>query len=231
MKPHSLGKFLKIVPLAFALIMTMACGKKNSVKGATPGVGTTVMGIPNLPGTTGAQVQQIISSYPCTQGGQRIPEIQLSTAGAAPGGNTTLISGPYNPGSIPGPVTTVFVGKSAFNDVMVVTMIANGTQVLGYNITVSMCSFISNNVPLIIPGRPLSNFMTPSGLVLSLNTTCGIGSAIGNVVMMAAAYQNYPQTQVQTIFAPVACGTTTGGYTGGGYTGGTGGYNGGTWWP
>ena len=215
MKPHSFRHILKIVPLALSLIVTMACGKKNQVKSATLGAPIPVMGIPNLPGTSGAQIQQIISAYPCAQG-QRMPEIQLSTSGAAPNGNNTLISGPYNSGQISGPIAMVFVGKSAFNDVMVVTKIANGTQLLGYNLTVSMCQYN----PLIMPGRPLSGFSTPMGIVLNQATNCGIGSVDNALVeMMAGAYQNYQQTKVQTTFTTVGCGGA-GGYTGGGYTGG-----------
>ncbi|MBI2519439.1 MAG: hypothetical protein HYV97_03440 [Bdellovibrio sp.] len=215
MKPHSLGHFFKIVPLALSLILTMACGKKNSVKSSTPSVGTTVMGIPNLPATLAGQIQQIITSNPCNQG-QRIPEIQLNTTGIAPSGNTTTITGSYNPGLISGPVTTMYVGRSTFNDIIVITKIANGPQVLGYNITVSMCTYN----PFIMPGRPLSGFSTPMGLVLTDYTSCGWGSTIGKVIMTAAAFQNYPQALVETTFAPIVCNGTSGGYTGGGYVGG-----------
>lgn len=213
MKPQIKGAVFKMIPLALSLILTTACGKKNQVKAPAAGVGTTVMGIPNLPASSGAQIQQMISSFPCSTG-QRMPELQFSTTGAQNGGNSTLIGPNFTQGLISGPVSSVFIGKSSFNDIMIVTKIANGNQLMGFNVTVSMCQFN----PLIMPGRSLSGLTADQGIILTENTSTGLGTVIAqNTVSIAGQYQNYPATNVTTTYAPVS---TSGGYTGGGYTGG-----------
>ncbi len=201
MKQHNLSHFFKIVPLALTLVLTMACGSKNKAPNSVP-VGTTIMGIPNLPATTSAQIQQVISKYPC-QSGARMPEIQLSTTSIAPQGNQTVIMGPYNPGSVGGTVGMVYIGKSAFSDILIITKMTNGgSQVTGFNVTVSMCQY-SN---LIIPGRPLSGFDTPVGIMLSDYSSCGLGNVTyAKTVMLAGPYQNLPQVQVLTDFSSVGC--------------------------
>jgi len=224
----TLQNLLRVLPLAISLALTVACGKKNRVNTSSlPTTGTTVMGMPNIPAAQATQIQQIIAQSPCSTGA-RLPELQFSSQGAMNNGNTSLVSGPFNQGFIGGPVSATFLGMSNFKDVMIVTKIANGTQVLGYNITISFCQFS----PLLIPGRPLSGFSAPMGIVLDQDTNCGIGSVdYAEVIMIAGQYQMYPQAQVATTFTKSAACGSFGGYTGG-YTGGyNGGYNGGWWWP
>jgi hypothetical protein len=60
-----------------------------------------------------------------------------------------------------------------------------------------MCS----SQPLLIQGRPLSNFQAPTGINLTDSLGCSIGAATANSTGMdAAAYQNYQATLLETTF-------------------------------
>jgi len=191
------------ISLILAVLGSVGCGKKNKV-GTTAAATGTFNGIPSLPTQQGAQVQQLMTQFPCQNSQPRLADMNYSITSSTNNMNTSVLSGQFNPSPISGPVAAVYAGKSSFNDLIIVTKIANGSQVVGYNVTLSMCQYN----PLLIPGRPLSNFQAPFGIVLDQDTNCGLGSvdSAQRTVMVAGQYQNYPQATVETTFYKPNCG-------------------------
>jgi hypothetical protein len=92
--------------------------------------------------------------------------------------NGTTIQGNFQQGILPGDNSELHVGVSAWGDLMFVTKVTNGSQVLGFNVTLSFCTIPNYypNYPLLVSNTTqLVNFMAPQGIVLDMNTYCGYG--------------------------------------------------------
>lgn len=149
-------------------------------------------------------LNRIKSSFNCTQG-QRLSRDLTYNVRSSQNSTQTTLSGPFNPGAIQGGGSTVktFVGVSAFNDIMIVTKIANGNQVVGYNVTISYCSMTGQNgAPYISDLRPISNFRANFGIVLYEHVNCGFGSvdAAKETYAESANYQYLPAFPIWTTF-------------------------------
>lgn len=149
-------------------------------------------------------LNRIKGSFQCTQGSRLSRDITYHTNQGS-NSSDTRIQGPFNPGALPGGGSTVklFVGVSSFNDIMIVSKIANGNQVIGYNITISYCSMSSQNgAPYISDQRAISNFQAQNGIVLYEHAGCGFGSvdAAKLTYAQSAPYQYLQAFPIWTTF-------------------------------
>lgn len=186
-RPHLTWAFFKgakALALGLCLVGIYGCGDKENKASGNSANGfnnnqpfnNQQSQTPNLNSSQSGQFQQILSSFNCRQG-QRLSQIvTFSTQGFNHGGSKTTIAGPYQAGPINGEVGQIFVGVSAWNDVMIVSRVGSGSQVRGYNVTLSMCSFSQNGIPLIHDSRPLSNFNVQNGIILDTDNHCNFGS-------------------------------------------------------
>lgn len=228
-RPHLTWAFLKgakTLALGLCLVGVYGCGdKENKVSGNVgSGNGYSNNGpqndrqyqAPSVDSGQGNQFQQIKSSFRCRQGQRLSQDVTFSTQGYNHGGSRTTISGPFQPGPVNGKVSQIFVGVSAWNDVMIVSRVGSGSQVRGYNITLSMCSYSGNGTPFIHDSRPLSNFQASNGIILDSDNHCNFGSvdAAKNTIMQSAqtTYQgdfgnqvNLPAFTVYTTFYKPSC--------------------------
>jgi len=98
-----------------------------------------------------------------------------------------------------------------------VSKIVNGTQVIGYNVTLSLCPYVGQDgTPYYHDSRPISAFHAPNGIVLDEDNHCGIGSvdAAIDTRIVAAAHSytlqsgfpiNLPEFAPPTTFYKPAC--------------------------
>lgn len=222
-----------LIMTVLVITTLVSCGaqKKNTVNSQTLPDTNGVRGV--SPGSVGPgfssyynpQVQQIKQMYPCMSGPRLQTDINFS-AGVYNNSRTTLM-GPFNQGNMGGQVGAIFVGKSQWNDLMVISKVTNGgDQLLGWNVTISMCSYGNG---LVSDQRPLNGFQAPKGITIAENPSCGWGDVLSaqDTIMIAGAVQmaggyTLPAQQVWTTFTIAGCGSG-GGY-GGGFSGGGGYY-------
>ncbi len=93
--------------------------------------------------------------------------------------DATKICGQASNGARSGNRGQIFFGVSGYGDIMMVTEIISGSQVIGHNITLSMCSqymnYYGQQVPLIGNERTLTDFRSDKCMVLDKETTCPYG--------------------------------------------------------
>lgn len=185
--------------LSLGLILAVGCGNKNEVGPDhidLPNTGTSY--IPNLSSNQTGMVQQIKSQIQCRTGGARLSKDYTfrTQPGYHPQGTRTNIYGPFQQGAVSGNVSRLYVGESTFGDLMFVTKVTNGAQVVGYNITLSFCPYIGNDgAPYIHNNRPLEGFAAQNGITLDEDTNCGIGSvdsAQNTIGVFAATTYQHP---------------------------------------
>lgn len=196
--------------------MLVGCSKKNTANPASSNTNTIGPGTLS-PGTIGygtafsPQVEQLKSQYPCSQGQRLSGDLAYSISTAGSNYSSTIkISGNFQQGALSGQPTSIYVGKSYYNDIIVVTKITNGgNQIIGWNVTLSMCSWNTpSGFPIISELRGLTNFQAPQGINIIENTTSACGGVVANsTYLLAPPYQGLPQTDVITTFAPVSCGS------------------------
>ncbi|MDO9183111.1 MAG: hypothetical protein Q7U04_11920, partial [Bacteriovorax sp.] len=126
----------------------------------------------------------------------------------------TTIGGNWQPGFMSnGTISNLYVGVSYYRDLMFVTKVTNGGQVIGYNATLSFCDVPNaypNFPPLVSNDRALVNFQAPSGIVLDVNTYCGYGviDAAFNTIIVSQRSATNPYTSdypVYTSFSKPSC--------------------------
>jgi hypothetical protein len=146
---------------------------------------------------TNGNVEQVKTQFPC----QRRSDVSFNTSsqGQSTGTNKTTITGPFQIGALAGTFSGVFVGATFYKDLIIVSKVTNGSQVIGHNVTLSYC--ISS--PLITEQRDLSNFNAPYGITLSTSTNCSLGNvdAANQTSTTSAAYQSYPAGNVISSFS------------------------------
>lgn len=225
------GGNLKVYHTALALVLLLgitSCGgdKKNKTSSSNSNSSTVLNNNGNLSGTqytdnTGynsdqvSTINNIKSGVNCQYGARLSQDVIFSLQGGAY--NSATIAGSWQPGSIGGTVSKLYVGISAFNDLMFVSKITNGNNVVGYTVRLSMCPQYGghNNIPYVANERPLSNFIAPNGITLSDSTVCGVSLVISaqNTTLDAAAVQmnvngyqtSLPPVKVPTTFYQPRC--------------------------
>ncbi|MBI2522202.1 MAG: hypothetical protein HYV97_17415 [Bdellovibrio sp.] len=152
-----------------------------------------------------AELVKFESMLACKDGGTRIRKVYHTTNfGPTQEGQSFTIMAPsaYDEGAIENEMTdNIYFGSSSFHDILGVQTLRDKDQkIIGANIYLSFCQFS----PLIVEGRQLSNFQTPTGIILTKSiSTCTNGDAITlTATLVAAQFENYPSTAVQTSFAP-----------------------------
>lgn len=142
------------------------------------------------------QVASIKSQFPC----QRKPDITFSTTQVSTQYNQTTLGGAFSPTTIPGTAERIYVGKSAWKDLIIVAKMPGGA---GFNVTLSFC-IVANVTPPHFDKRGMSNFQAPQGITLDdpVSNTDGVGSvdAASNTVIMVEPYQFLPVFQLVTSF-------------------------------
>ncbi len=203
----------KITALA-CLLLLGACGKKtNSVNsGAVPAVGSSPYNT-NSPLSTlnpqiATQVQNIKSSVACLYGRTRlINDTSFYVSGGAMSG-TTIGGGQqvWQQGFMAnGTISDLYVGVSAWRDLMFLTKVTNGGQVVGYNVTLSFCevpNYYANYPALVSNDRALLNFQAPKGITINTATSCGYGliAAALDTVVVSQKSANNPYTSDYPIY-------------------------------
>lgn len=204
-----------------------SCGDKENKVGPNTGVNTNTSGWSNNGPLTGTQYvnpgnldgnqvstfQQIKSSLNCQMGPRLTQDVTFATTGFnAQSSNRTNITGTFQPGAVSGgSAQKIYVGVSQFNDIMMVSKVVNGSQVVGYNVTLSMCPYVGqDNTPYYHDSRPISAFHAPQGIILDEDNHCGIGSvdAAINTRIVAAAH-SYTQPTGFSITLPEFAPPTT----------------------
>lgn len=207
------------ITLAACLILLASCGKGDKNKVNTNAYTTSPIST-NNPIFSGSGGSTIVSQYnsirgsvSCLAGRTRLTtDVSFYINGGSISGTT--IGGNWQPGFMTsGTVTNMYVGVSAYRDLMFVTKVTNGSQVIGYNVTLSFCD-VPNAYPnypaLVSNDRALIRFQAPNGIVLDTNTYCGYGvidAAINTMIISQKSTTN-PYTSdypVYTSFTKPTC--------------------------
>jgi hypothetical protein len=123
------------------------------------------------------QVNSIKSNVACLNGYRLANDANFYINSGAVAQNR--IAGNFMPGFLTnGTNTQVWVGVSVFRDVMFVSKVTNGSQVVGYNVSISFCEMKNTyypNLPSIISNeRAITSFIAPNGIILGgAGTNCG----------------------------------------------------------
>ncbi len=196
---HSLNLFLIVSALALT-----ACGKKENKVNSSGVAGSSPFysGNPALGGNVGStiinQVNSIKANVPCMTGYRLTNDVSFYVQGGYAAGTNTIY-GNFTEGFLTsGTVNQLYVGVSIYRDLMFVTQVSNGGQVVGYNVTLSFCEMKSTsaNLPSIISNeRKLSRFTAPWGINIGTKTNCGYGL----VYSTGVGYDNYGRPKATTI--------------------------------
>lgn len=165
-----------------------------------------------------AQITKIKQRYPCMSGPRLTNDVNFSTG--IYNNSKTTIKGPFYQGSIGGQVSEIFVGRSQWNDLMIISKVTGAAaQMLGWNIAISMCTYGNG---LVSDQRQLSGFQAPTGITIAENPTCAWGDVLAayDTIMVANAIQmsdgySLPAQTIWTTYTIASC-SSTGSYSGGG---------------
>lgn len=211
--------FLKFGLTACLLIGAMVlggCGKKANSVNSNNLAGSTLFYSGNSAFSSNpaiiTHVQNIKAGVQCLSGRQRLAnDVTYNVRGTNSG---TTIGGNFQQGVLPGDNSELHVGVSAWRDLMFVTKVTSGSQVIGFNVTLSFCDVANPagpQFPLLVSNeRQLVNFGAPYGIVLDMNTYCGYGvidAAVNTYMTSQVAPSNqytYPFT-FQTSFTKPYC--------------------------
>jgi hypothetical protein len=167
--------------LIVSTLILGACGKKeNKVNSSLSGSSPFYLDNPALASNPQIvnQVQSIKANVTCMNGYRLTNDVSFYVNGGVVGANR--IGGNFQPGFLTnGTISQMWVGVSVFRDIMFVTKVSNGSQVVGYNVTLSFCEMKNTyaaNLPSIISNeRALTQFVAPYGIILDTNSYCGYG--------------------------------------------------------
>ena len=211
---HSLNLCL----IVSTLILT-SCGKKeNKVSSGISGSSPFYTGNESLSSTDGTtiinQVEGIKASMPCLNGYRLTKDVSFYAQNGLRGPNR--IGGNWVPGfSLQGgAINKMWIGVSAFRDLMFVTQVMNGSTVLGFNVTLSFCEMKNAypNLPSVISNmRELTNFITPNDIIVESTARCGYNlvNLANNTQIVSQRDLSNPYTTeakaIPTTFAPPRC--------------------------
>ena len=172
----------------FIVFFTSSCGKDNQVD-------TSTLNTSGNSSVTSQEVATFQSLYPCSMG-NRMSDMKFTTTEYQLYGST--IYGTFAPGvNSSGQPMSKYVGFSNFNDIMILEKLGNGSNVTGYNVTLSFCE----QSPLLVQGRNYSNFYAPNGITISDNLNCSYGSILSSLTYIYADYYNGAEARnVDTVF-------------------------------
>lgn len=167
--------------LLVSALMLASCGKKENKVNSSGASSSSpfTSSNPALSSAAGStiinQVQSIKANVSCLNGYRLTNDVSFYVNGGYLSG--TKIGGNWSPGFLSnGTISKMWVGVSAYRDLMFVTQVANGSQVVGFNVTMSFCELKNSyqNLPSIISNeRALKGFAAPYGIILDSNTYCG----------------------------------------------------------
>lgn len=194
---HPLTKLLLIA----ASVTLISCGGDGNKVNTSGNDSSTNYGGSNqqttsqggLPSAVQSLAGELSNSLRC-QNGQRLSNFQQYYAQAGQGSNTA-VCGNFQQGVMSGTAGQKYIGVSPYNDFMIVSEVLNGSQVVGHNVFISMCSqylnYYGTNLPLIANERALSGFQAPNCLILDKDNFCphGVVDAGVNTYMVSASYQ------------------------------------------
>lgn len=203
--------------LLTTLLLLGSCGKKEN-KINTNAYGSTPFST-NNPVFSGSNGSTIVSQYnsiksaiTCLPGRNRLlNDVSFYVQGNFTG---TAIGGNWIPGFLTnGTITDMYVGVSAFRDLMFLTKVTNGSQVVGYNVTLSFCEVPNayvNYPALVSNDRQLINFQAPYGIYINTAKPCGYGliASAQNTVIISQRSTTNPYTSdypIYTSFAAPSC--------------------------
>ncbi len=208
-------------PLALmtCFLLLGGCGKKQNQVNSNGYVGSSPYSTNNpiFSGPGGAaivnQYQTIRGSVTCLPGRNRLAnDVSFYVSGGSYSGTT--IGGNWQPGFMSqGTVSDLYVGVSAYRDLMFMTKVTSGSQVIGYNVTLSFCEVPNaymNYPALVSNDRALINFQAPNGITINTATSCGYGliAAAVNTVIVSQRSLTNPYTSdfpVYTSFTKPNC--------------------------
>lgn len=189
--------------LSTALFITACGGKdKNKVNSNTLSSGSSAISVGTNPINTGGlssatiqAIQTLESRYTCPSGGARIYK-QFYTNQAS--GNMTTISANFTDGYLSGASDgSVFIGANySSRDLIYVQKVVSGTQVTGYNVTLSFCQ-VAN---VIASDRNLTGLRIQN-MTMTTNTYLGYGT-----VDFASTFVYSVKDTSQTTYYPFGCG-------------------------
>ena len=178
------GKTLdsSVIEKTIVLVDDVDCGEKNSaISSVLPPSTPYYKSNPSLNANPQIldQVNKIKSSVTCYNGDRLAKDYSFYVQGTFNGGSRTTIGGQFVPGYMTaGSLSQLYVGVSTFRDLMFVTKVTDGSNILGYNVTLSYCEMKSayQNLPPIISNETdLTNFSAQNGIILDTDTHCGYG--------------------------------------------------------
>lgn len=153
-------------------------------------VATSPMMSPSLvPAKIIKEVELLKSQNQCNDGKKRLSnDVSYYVNGGSI--SETTIGGNWQSGFMSnGTISDLYVGVSAYKDLMFLTKVTNNGKVVGYNVTLSFCE-VPNAYPrypaLVSNDRPLTNFQAPYGIILDKSSSCGhgtIAAALNTVVI------------------------------------------------
>ena len=210
---------LSVITISMVL---SSCGKKDNKVNSSANQGVTGSSPfnysnPALGGSGGSQiinqVQSIKSNVSCLNGYRLTNDVSFYVNGGYIGSNR--VGGNFQQGYLTsGTYNKMWVGISAFRDIMFVTQVTNGSQVVGFNVTISFCELKNTNpyYPSIISNdRALDSFAAPNGIILDSNTYCGYNviDLAANTMIVSRRIPGNPGTpvdvQVPTSFTKPTC--------------------------
>jgi hypothetical protein len=200
------------VTFTASLLLISACGKKaNTVNSSGYTSSPISMNNPVFSGSgaTGStivsQYNSVRSSVACLSGRSRLTnDVSFYINNGSLSGTT--VGGNWQSGFMQnGTVTNMYVGVSAYRDLMFLTKVTNGGQVVGYNVTLSFCE-VPNSYPnypaLVSNDRALVHFQAPNGITINTATACGYGliAAATNTVIVSQRSSTNPYTSDYPIY-------------------------------
>ncbi|MGZ3790328.1 MAG: hypothetical protein ACXVLQ_17480 [Bacteriovorax sp.] len=200
------------IALITCLLLLGSCGKKGgnvvNTNGYANGQSPISINNPVFSGSGGStivnQYNHIRSSVACLPGRNRLlNDVSFYVSGAFSG---TTVGGNWQPGFMSnGTVTDMYVGVSAFRDLMFLTKVTSGSQVIGYNVTLSFCEVPNaymNYPALVSNDRALINFQAPNGITINTATSCGYGliASAQNTLIVSQRSLTNPYTSDYPIY-------------------------------
>ena len=195
---------LFVINLSFVLILSSCSG--ISAKNGFRSIGSTQSSI-------ASQIEEIKENVSCKDGYRLKNDVSFYNDEKELSSNS--IKGDWHSGSLTnGVASKLWVGISSFNDLMFVTQVINGGQVLGFNISLSYCEVKStySALPSLVSNeRALDGFQTPNGITLQSSPKCGhnVISLAKNTTIISSKNLDTdysgPEIKIPTTFVSPVC--------------------------